>query len=116
MPGTNEAHSLQDFHPIVRQWFARTYGTPTPPQVLGWPSIAEGKNTLILAPTGSGKTMAAFLWAINHLIEQRLREELSPGVRILYVSPLKALNNDIERNLESPLSGLREEAKNAGLR
>ena len=111
-----EAHSLQDFHPIVRQWFLRTYGTPTPPQILGWPSIAEGKNTLILAPTGSGKTMAAFLWAINHLLEQHFREEHSPGVRILYVSPLKALNNDIERNLEAPLRSLREEAKNAGLR
>ena len=116
MPEPFEAHSLQDFHPIVRQWFARTYGTATPPQVLGWPSIAEGKNTLILAPTGSGKTLAAFLWAINHLIEQRLREELAPGVRILYISPLKALNNDIERNLEVPLLGLREEARNAGLR
>jgi ATP-dependent Lhr-like helicase len=116
MLSTSEAHSLQDFHPIVRQWFVRTYGNPTPPQTLGWPSIAEGNNTLILAPTGSGKTMAAFLWAINHLIEQHLREELPAGVRILYVSPLKALNNDIERNLEAPLQALREEAKRAGLR
>jgi ATP-dependent helicase Lhr and Lhr-like helicase len=116
MPSTFEARSLQDFHPIVRDWFVRTYGNPTPPQTLGWPSIAEGNNTLILAPTGSGKTLAAFLWAINHLIEQHLREELPPGVRILYVSPLKALNNDIERNLEAPLQALREEAKRAGLR
>jgi ATP-dependent Lhr-like helicase len=116
MLSTSEAHSLQDFHPIVREWFGRTYGNPTPPQTLGWPSIAEGNNTLILAPTGSGKTMAAFLWAINHLIEQHLREELPAGVRILYVSPLKALNNDIERNLEAPLQALREEAKRAGLR
>src|SRR5512135_2571919 len=108
--------ALLDFHPIVREWFAEAFGEPSPPQRLGWPSISAGQHTLILAPTGSGKTLAAFLWAINHLIEQRLREELSPGVRILYVSPLKALNNDIERNLESPLQALREEAKNSGFR
>ncbi|HCV43750.1 MAG TPA: hypothetical protein DGH68_09730, partial [Bacteroidetes bacterium] len=108
--------ALKDFHPIVRQWFVETFGEPSPPQVLGWPSISSGKNTLILAPTGSGKTLAAFLWAINHLVEQHLREELSPGVRILYVSPLKALNNDIERNLEAPLHGIREQARKAGLK
>jgi ATP-dependent Lhr-like helicase len=107
---------LQDFHPIVRQWFEETFGEPSPPQVLGWPAISSGKNTLILAPTGSGKTLAAFLWAINHLVEQHLREELRPGVRILYVSPLKALNNDIERNLESPLHGIREQARKSGLK
>ena len=109
-------NSLADFHPVVRGWFTRTFGEPSPPQVLGWPSISSGSNTLILAPTGSGKTLAAFLWAINHLVEQHLREDLSPGVRILYVSPLKALNNDIERNLVGPLEGIREEARSAGLR
>ena len=97
--------SLQDFHPIVRTWFTRTYGEPSPPQELGWPHISAGENTLILAPTGSGKTLAAFLWAINHLVEQKLEGPIEPGVRILYVSPLKALNNDIERNLEAPLRG-----------
>lgn len=97
---------LDRFHPAVRTWFERAYGTPTPPQTLGWPSIAAGQHTLILAPTGSGKTLAAFLWGINHLVEQRTREELQPGVRILYVSPLKALNNDIHRNLEDPLRGI----------
>ena len=107
---------LTDFHPTVREWFERTFGEPTPPQVLGWPSISGGKHTLILAPTGSGKTLAAFLWAINHLVEQHLSEELEPGVRILYVSPLKALNNDIERNLESPLQGIRDEAHRTGLK
>ena len=105
---------LDDFHPLVRRWFARTYGEPSPPQRLGWPSIAAGRNTLILAPTGSGKTLAAFLWTINHLIEQHLLEPLSPGVRVLYVSPLKALNNDIARNLEVPLSGISREAVAAG--
>lgn len=103
--------SLDDFHPLIREWFTRTFGKPSPPQVLGWPSIASGAHTLILAPTGSGKTLAAFLWAINHLLEQHLRERLSPGVRILYVSPLKALNNDIQRNLEGPLGGIQEEAR-----
>ncbi|MGA9119663.1 MAG: DEAD/DEAH box helicase [Bacteroidota bacterium] len=101
---------LNDFHPVVRAWFRRTYSGPTPPQELGWPPIGAGKNTLILAPTGSGKTLAAFLWAINHLVDQHAREQLSQGVRILYVSPLKALNNDIERNLRAPLTGIHEEA------
>jgi ATP-dependent Lhr-like helicase len=107
---------LENFHPTVRQWFEESFGEPSPPQVLGWPAISAGKHTLILAPTGSGKTLAAFLWAINHLVEQHLREELRPGVRILYVSPLKALNNDIERNLEAPLHGIREQAHRAGLK
>jgi len=108
--------TLSDFHPVVRDWFERTYGAPTPPQTLGWPSISSGKHTLILAPTGSGKTLAAFLWAINHLVEQHLEGTLPPGVRILYVSPLKALNNDIERNLEGPLEGIGHAASEAGLK
>ena len=102
---------LDDFHPLVRSWFSRTFTDATPPQVLGWPPISRGEHTLILAPTGSGKTLAAFLWAINHLLEQHLRERLAPGVRILYVSPLKALNNDIERNLQDPLAGIQTEAR-----
>ena len=106
---------LEEFHPVVRAWFNRAFRAPTPPQILGWPSISQGKNTLILAPTGSGKTLAAFLWGINHLVEQSLHEQLAPGVRILYVSPLKALNNDIERNLETPLAGIAEEARTLGI-
>ncbi|HEX9006222.1 MAG TPA: DEAD/DEAH box helicase, partial [Bacteroidota bacterium] len=106
---------LRDFHPVVRGWFVRRFGQLTPAQALGWPSIAAGQNTLILAPTGSGKTLAAFLWAINHLVDQKVREKLDPGVRILYVSPLKALNNDIERNLREPLAGIREEAERLGV-
>jgi ATP-dependent Lhr-like helicase len=105
---------LESFHPLVRRWFLSTYGTPTPPQEQGWPSIAAGNNTLILAPTGSGKTLAAFLWAINHLVEQRLEGNLPPGVRILYVSPLKALNNDIHRNLDGPLEGIVHTAESEG--
>jgi len=108
-------HPLELFHPAVRGWFERVYNAPSPPQELGWPSIAAGNNTLILAPTGSGKTLTAFLWAINHLVEQHLSERLAPGVRVLYISPLKALNNDIERNLEAPLLGIRAEAGRLGL-
>ncbi len=107
--------ALNDFHPIVRSWFEKTFEAPTPPQVMGWPPISAGKHTLILAPTGSGKTLAAFLWAINHLVERHLTETLPRGVRILYVSPLKALNNDMRRNLEQPLEGIRREAAIAGL-
>jgi ATP-dependent Lhr-like helicase len=107
---------LNQFHPLVRDWFIREFDEPTPPQSLGWPSISAGHNTLILAPTGSGKTLAAFLWAINHLVEQHLSQALPPGVRILYVSPLKALNNDIERNLTVPLEGIRAMATASGVR
>jgi len=111
----DDPHILADFHPAVRDWFMSQYANPTLPQTMGWPSIASGKNTLILAPTGSGKTLAAFLWAINHLVDQHEQQELSPGVRILYVSPLKALNNDIERNLHAPLKGIKEQARRLGL-
>ena len=106
---------LEAFHPLVRRWFRRAYGDPSPPQRLGWPPIAAGENTLILAPTGSGKTLASFLWAINHVVEQLLDAPLAPGIRILYVSPLKALNNDIARNLEAPLAGIRAEALEEGI-
>ena len=109
-------HAMSDFHPLIRDWFSRTYGEPTPPQTLGWPHISAGRHTLILAPTGSGKTLAAFLWAINHMFEERLAGDVPPGVGILYISPLKALNNDIERNLEGPLEAIRKAAAGAGLR
>ncbi|HTS00803.1 MAG TPA: DEAD/DEAH box helicase, partial [Bacteroidota bacterium] len=107
---------MRDFHPVIRDWFRRAYGEPTPAQTLGWPSISAGDHTLILAPTGSGKTLAAFLWAINHLFEERLAGAAPPGVGILYISPLKALNNDIQRNLEGPLEAIRAAAAEAGLR
>ena len=104
---------LHTFHPIVRTWFEKTFGTPSPPQELGWRPISEGKHTLIVAPTGSGKTLAAFLWCINHIIEQKSEEEKNQknnSVKILYISPLKALNNDIHRNLEIPLEEIHREA------
>ena len=103
---TPDALSL--FLPPVQEWFRRTLGRPTPVQVQGWPPIAAGQNTLLLAPTGSGKTLAAFLACLNGLWQQ---DPLPRGLRILYVSPLKALNNDIYRNLQIPLEGVAQVAR-----
>src|SRR5258708_5675902 len=100
--------ALKPFHPIVRKWFTETLGAPSPPQREGWPAIASGAHTLILAPTGTGKTLTAFLWELNQLIVRGSEEPLANAVQILYISPLKALNNDIQRNLEGPLEALRE--------
>ena len=97
---------LDRFHPAVASWFREQFGEPTPPQRMGWPAIASGQNTLIVAPTGSGKTLAAFLAALDHLWRTPRREK---GVRILYVSPLKALNQDVGRNLQFPLDGILEQ-------
>ncbi|MEA2630228.1 MAG: ATP-dependent helicase Lhr and Lhr-like helicase, partial [Chloroflexota bacterium] len=83
--------------PVVARWFRTAFGTPTPPQRRGWPAIAGGQNTLIFAPTGSGKTLAAFLACLDHLWRVPRKTH---GVRILYVSPLKALNQDVSRNLQ----------------
>src|SRR5450759_1626082 len=96
------------FSPYVREWFRTTLGEPTPPQREGWPPISRGENTLILAPTGSGKTLAAFLWGIDEIYRELAEEQDQPaeGVRLLYISPLKALNNDVERNLRAPLAGI----------
>src|SRR6185503_16473671 len=98
-PGTMSALDL--FSPVTREWFERAFAGPTPAQEAGWPAIASGEHTLIQAPTGSGKTLAAFLYGID-----RLNEAPGEGLRLLYVSPLKALNYDVERNLRGPLAGL----------
>src|SRR5215510_6320425 len=95
------------FHPAVAAWFEQKYGSPTEPQERGWPSIQSGAHTLIAAPTGSGKTLAAFLAALDHLFREGLAGELPDETRVLYVSPLKALSNDIHKNLEEPLTGIR---------
>lgn len=105
---------LNIFHPVVKGWFLRHIGTPSLPQVEGWPQIQSGKNVLIASPTGSGKTLAAFLESINRLLEMGIRDNLPPGVFILYVSPLKALNNDINKNLEIPLQGIRKQFQENG--
>ena len=109
------AEALKSFHPLTARWFAESLGAPSPPQVLGWPAIASGRDVLIAAPTGSGKTLAAFLWALDGLLRAGLENRLPAGVCVIYVSPLRALGNDIHKNLEGPLGGLRQLAESAGL-
>jgi ATP-dependent Lhr-like helicase len=101
--------ALHSFHPAVAAWFARTFDAPTPAQARAWPAIQAGQHVLVAAPTGSGKTFAAFLAAIDQLVKEGLSGALPDETRVLYVSPLKALSNDIQRNLEAPLKGIREE-------
>ncbi|MGB1110587.1 MAG: DEAD/DEAH box helicase, partial [Gammaproteobacteria bacterium] len=97
------------FHPAVARWFERSFGQPTEAQRSAWPNIAAGSNTLIAAPTGSGKTLAAFLAAIDQLVRDSIVAPLPDSVQVLYVSPLKALSNDIQKNLETPLDGIQAE-------
>ena len=111
---TRSPSILARFHPVVRKWFKETFGQPSDPQRDGWPAIASGEHTLILAPTGTGKTLAAFLWELNELITRGTKEPLPNAVHLLYISPLKALNNDIQRNLERPLAELQERFKAEG--
>lgn len=95
------------FHPVVAQWFEQKFGSPTDPQRSGWPAIQAGSNVLIAAPTGSGKTLAAFFASLDQLFREGLENDLPNETRVVYVSPLKALSNDIHKNLEEPLAGLR---------
>jgi ATP-dependent helicase Lhr and Lhr-like helicase len=101
-------------HPLVREWFVGRFGTPTEPQEQGWPHILDGRDTLICAPTGSGKTLAAFLACIDKLVRQAVSGGLSDATEVLYVSPLKALGNDIQKNLDSPLSEIMALAQQRG--
>ncbi|HEY7474617.1 MAG TPA: DEAD/DEAH box helicase, partial [Vicinamibacterales bacterium] len=91
-------------HPVVREWFGRRFESPTEPQLLGWPHIVAGRDTLISAPTGSGKTLAAFLACIDRLVRSASEGTLENRTEVLYVSPLKALGNDIQKNLDGPLA------------
>src|ERR1700693_5109357 len=102
-------------HPLVQEWFVRRFSTPTEPQEQGWPHILAGRTTLISAPTGSGKTLAAFLACIDRLVRKALAGELQDRTEVVYVSPLKALGNDIQKNLEVPLGEILQMAGERGL-
>src|SRR5918911_264913 len=97
---------LDRFTPATREWFESTFAAPTAPQVEGWQAIAQGQHTLIQAPTGSGKTLAAFLWCLDRLAASVPPANPRQRCRVLYVSPLKALAHDVERNLKAPLVGI----------
>ncbi len=107
--------ALKQFHPALVSWFKGQFGKPTEVQEKSWPEIKKKKNTLIAAPTGSGKTLAAFFSVIDDLVRRGLCGKLNGGTSVVYVSPLKALTNDIEKNLKAPLEGIKEELKKAGL-
>src|SRR5437879_1065126 len=109
------------FHPVLARWFEEKFGSPTEPQKAGWPAIQSGAHTLIAAPTGSGKTLAAFFAELDALFRDGLAGKLPDETRVVYVSPLKALSNDIHKNLEEPLAGIRSafltsEGKDIGVR
>jgi ATP-dependent Lhr-like helicase len=106
---------LSNFHPLVSRWFQETFGEPTPAQAKGWAAIREGRHTLIAAPTGSGKTLAAFLTALDNLVTEGLQGPLPDEVRVIYVSPLKALSADIHKNLAEPRRGIRQLGETAGV-
>jgi len=103
------------FHPLTVEWFTARFGSPTEPQLAAWPSIAADQNTLVAAPTGSGKTLAAFLTALDELVHEGLRQPLPDEVRVVYVSPLKALSADIHKNLAEPRRGIRRIAEALGI-
>lgn len=106
---------LNGFHPLISQWFYSRFAAPTEPQQRGWPLIASGKHTIIAAPTGSGKTLTAFLSAIDRLLKQAIAGNLQEGIQVVYVSPLRALSNDMHRNVEQPLREILDLAVENGL-
>ncbi len=106
--------ALELFHPVTAKWFRAVFDGPTAPQIEGWPAIARGESTLILAPTGTGKTLTAFLWCLDRLM-LGAAASAEPGCRVVYLSPLKALAADVERNLRSPLAGIANMAKRDGV-
>src|SRR6188508_2429598 len=113
MGRTTAPDALAPFSAPVREWFGTSFGAPTDAQAQGWPAIADGDHTLILAPTGSGKTLAAFLWAIDRLAGEPPPDQ-QERTRVLYVSPLRALAVDVEKNLRAPLAGIQHAAERTG--
>ncbi len=111
----DESEAFGCFHPITAEWFQAVFDEPTAPQRLGWPVIARGESALILAPTGTGKTLTAFLWCLDRLMLHDVENEKKKGCRIVYISPLKALAVDVERNLRSPLVGIANLARRKGV-
>src|SRR5437588_8351452 len=111
----NNQSALAWAHPIVREWFCAKFGSATEPQEQGWPQILAGRSTLISAPTGSGKTLAAFLACIDRLVRKAVAGTLENRTEVLYISPLKALGNDIQKNLEAPLAEILQLAAERGL-
>src|SRR5438132_4266552 len=107
--------SLSGFHPVIARWFESRFREPTEPQRRAWPLIGAGQNALIAAPTGSGKTFAAFLAAIDTLLRQGLDGTLGDETQVVYVSPLKALSNDVQKNLAEPLAEIRGMLEQLGL-
>ena len=114
MPAVEIPASLAWAHPVTAEWFVNKFGTPTEPQEQGWPSILAGDATLISAPTGSGKTLAAFFVCIDQLLRAAISGSLAPATQVVYVSPLKALSNDIQKNLNGPLAEIQQLAMERG--
>src|SRR5256886_4005805 len=113
---TQPAAQYSIFHPAIDAWFRKTFPGPTEAQARAWPAIQAGRHVLVAAPTGSGKTLAAFLAAIDALVRRGVEGALPDETFVVYVSPLKALSNDIQRNLEAPLAGIRTELAALGLK
>src|SRR5215203_6799259 len=106
---------LERFHPATQAWFNSAFAAPTGAQLEAWPAIQAGRNVLVAAPTGSGKTLAAFLAAIDSLVREGIERGLTDETHVVYVSPLKALSNDVQKNLEIPIQGIRAELARLGL-
>ncbi|MDQ1725896.1 MAG: ATP-dependent helicase Lhr and Lhr-like helicase, partial [Frankiaceae bacterium] len=111
---TTADEALARFSEPTRAWFASSFAEPTPAQAQAWSAISAGKHSLVVAPTGSGKTLAAFLWALDRLAAEPPPDDPKQRCRVLYVSPLKALAVDVERNLRAPLNGIRQAAQRLG--
>ena len=106
---------MQDFHPLIAEWFCGRFARPTTCQLEAWPRIRAGRDVLVSAPTGSGKTLAAFLICLDRLVTAGTGGPLDDGIEVVYVSPLKALSNDIAKNLETPLTEIESLAVDRGL-